>query len=718
MYNNLDTSGNLDYQEVKNLKDIIDNLKLQILNGIKVRSRVQEASLGEIPSSYLLGKLKSNNKKKLMSKIVAEDNIDDAFIQGDLLDETDKINEYVYKYYKKLYSKGGTNEDLQNEFLNLIDTKLLDEDNDMLTEEITIDEIEKVIETTSNNKSPGIDGIPYEFYKTFWETIKNEIYQIIQGILTYNLSYTQKTAVITLNPKDESTDLLTNWRPTSLTTCDYKIFTKIIANRLKLVIPNVISPEQYCCPDRSIVDCNTIVRDIVNYCSNENVPGAIINLDWSKAFDRVDIEFLKKVMGRLGFSQTFITWIEIAYADIQSTVMVNGILTEAFTVQRGIRQGCPLSMLLYALFQEALYIAFKKNNIIKCIDFPNQEKLIVLGYADDTSLFPKNDESIIEIDNIIKKFENATGAKLNRNKKTKIYGLGSWNDRTNWPLDWLKCDINSFKTLGIIFSNDYTTAINENWNQALSAIQVKIRTIQNRKLSMYQKAIITNCILLSKLWYIAHIYPLPESVSKKINKEIFEYIWGIKNNPVKRNTLTLPKEKGGLGVINIAFKAKSILVNTFMKAFVNPDQITFMMDYYNIIRIGQLFNKPMNMHNVAYNGTVYYNQIVETIRKCVHCPKFPHIDSKTIYTHLVPIKKPRIEYLYDNSIFKWKSIWKNIAFKFIQVNKREIVFKYMHEILPTRKRMSIIEQGCSNVIFVVLKNQISTLHISARSTSL
>ena len=65
---------------------------------------------------------------------------------------------------------------------------------------------------------------------------------------------------------------------------------------------------------------------------------------------------------------------------------------------------------------------------------PNQEKLIVLGYADDTNLFPEDDTSIIEINNIIIKFENATGAILNRDKKTKIYGLGSWNNRTNWPL--------------------------------------------------------------------------------------------------------------------------------------------------------------------------------------------------------------------------------------------------------------------------------------------
>ena len=123
----------------------------------------------------------------------------------------------------------------------------------MLTEGIELEEVEKVIVTTPNNKSPGIDGIPYEFYKVFWDIIKIEIHLIIQGILTYNMSKSQKTAIITLNPKDECNDLLTNWRPISLTTCDYNFFTKIISNRLKLIIPHVISPEQYCCPDKSIL---------------------------------------------------------------------------------------------------------------------------------------------------------------------------------------------------------------------------------------------------------------------------------------------------------------------------------------------------------------------------------------------------------------------------------------------------------------------------------
>ena len=286
------------------------------------------------------------------------------------------------------------------------------------------------------------------------------------------------------------------------------------------------------------------------------------------------------------------------------------------------------------------------------------QKMIVLGYADDTNLFPKDDLSIIEINNIIIKFENATGAVLNRNKKTKIYGLGSWNNRQTWPLTWLKSEADSFKSLGIIFSNNYTTAVTENWNQALSAIQTKIRTIQCHKLTMYQKTVITKSVILSKLWYIAHIYPLPESMAKKINKEIFEYIWGMKNNPINRDTLVQPRERGGLGVININLKSNCILTCTFIKAFNNSSQIRFMMEYYNIIRIEQLFDKSANLPNVSYNGSVYYNQIVDTIRKCIRCPKFPYINSKMIYEHLLPIEKPRIESIYDNSLFRWKSIWK------------------------------------------------------------
>ena len=184
----------------------------------------------------------------------------------------------------------------------------------------------------------------------------------------------------------------------------------------------------------------------------------------------------------------------------------------------------------------------------------------------------------------------------------------------------------------------------------------------------------------------------------------------MKNNPIKRSTLTQPKERGGLGLIDIALKSKCILTSTFIKSFNNPDQITFMMEYYNNIRIAQVFNKQANMPNVAYNGTEYYNQIVDIIRSCIHCPKFPKISSKSIYEYRLPIENPRIESMYDNSIFNWKTIWRNISFKYIQINEREIVYKYMHEILPTKKRMASIGQGSSECKFCGMEE--SNIHIS------
>ena len=118
--------------------------------------------------------------------------------------------------------------------------------------------------------------------------------------------------------------------------------------------------------------------------------------------------------------------------------------------------------------------------------------------------------------------------------------------------------------------------------------------------------------------------------AKKIIKEIYEYVWGMKNNPINRHTLSLPKEKGGLGLHNVVIKANCILANTFLKAYNSAYTLKFMMHYYNIIRTGPLFNSSVHLNKVHYVGTQYYSQIIETIIKCLHIPKFPDINSKTM----------------------------------------------------------------------------------------
>ena len=123
--------------------------------------------------------------------------------------------------------------------------------------------------------------------------------------------------------------------------------------------------------------------------------GAVVNLDWEKAFDRVNWDLLVKTMNKMGFPDLIIRWIMNLYKNIQSVCLINGFLTKPFKIERGIRQGCPLSMIVYVIFQESLYKAIEKCEQIMSPEI-NVNKEKILGYADDTSGFLKDDQSILD----------------------------------------------------------------------------------------------------------------------------------------------------------------------------------------------------------------------------------------------------------------------------------------------------------------------------------
>ena len=599
----------------------------------------------------------------------------------------------------------------QEEFLNCLEPKIGDLENEILTKPLDLDDIYEALNSTQNHKSPGIDGLPYEFYKTFWESIKYDVSQILNNILsTLSLTESQSLAIIVLHPKSGNAHLLSDWRPISLMTCDYKLLTKVFANRLKCLVPEVISREQYCCPGKTIVDCNLVMRDVLCYCNEHSIQGAVLTLDWSKAYDRLDHCFLYAALRKIGFSEHFVKIVKLFCSNAKSAVQINGNITETFNIGRGIRQGCPLSMILYVLFKEALYCYIKSHNSIKGLEMPNNNTLKILGFADDTNLFLRDNNSIREAMNAIAKFEKATGAILNK-EKTKIYGIGAWDNKIDWPLPWLQSQVTSFKSLGIIFSNNFELAVKLNWESVLSAIEIKTRIMQSTQQTIYQRAVILNCVIYSKLWYIAHLFPMPVLYANKIKRVSFNYIWGRKNyEPIKRSTLTMSKCEGGLGILDILYKSQSILVTSFIKLFLNESSITFMVEYYNFMRLGQLFNRYNSPNTVSYTGNVYYQQIVKIIQKCIHVRGFPELNAKKIYDTIMPNGKPMIETYHPN--YQWKEIWNNLTSKVILPKEREILFKFHHEVLPTKKRLKQMKKfNVLSVIIVGKRSQILILYM-------
>ena len=139
--------------------------------------------------------------------------------------------------------------------------------------------------------------------------------------------------------------------------------------------------------------------------------------------------------------------------------------------------------------------------------------------------------------------------------KTKIYGFGDWHGKMDWPVIGMKVEPNHFKTLGIIFSCNYDKALEDTWKQVITKIRRRIPLIKTRNLTIYQKVIIVNVLLASKIWYVAHVYPLPITFCNEIEREFLDFIFKRNYRPIKRVVLFNSKVLGGLGLINIELKA-------------------------------------------------------------------------------------------------------------------------------------------------------------------
>ena len=174
-------------------------------------------------------------------------------------------------------------------------------------------------------------------------------------------------------------------------------FIVIQAGRLLKVIHAVVHTDQTCgVPGRFIGENVAFLRDVVGYATDTNSPVAVLSLDQEKAFDRVDWSFMHSVLVSMGFGSSFVRWVKLFYTNVQSCVNVNGYLSPFFSLSHGVRQGCPLSQLLYVLVSEAFAVNIRANPRITGLSLPGAPAPLspISQYADDTSIIVTSDNSI------------------------------------------------------------------------------------------------------------------------------------------------------------------------------------------------------------------------------------------------------------------------------------------------------------------------------------
>ena len=216
-----------------------------------------------------MGKQSNNIYKPLISEIITECSLG-GFQQDFTLSNQGEISKYITSYYEDIYNEATIDENRQAWFLSFIDTSINDSDNEELIRYVSDEEILLIMKQFNLNKSPGIDGLPIEFYIRFFNVIKDEFCQVLRNsLISENLTESQRKALIILLYKGGDQKLISSWRPISLICVDTKILSKLIAHRVKKVLYKCISQEQYCGKEKSIVECNNTIRDLF-YFINEN----------------------------------------------------------------------------------------------------------------------------------------------------------------------------------------------------------------------------------------------------------------------------------------------------------------------------------------------------------------------------------------------------------------------------------------------------------------
>lgn len=265
------------------------------------------------------------------------------------------LESYLRQHYQELFAPNITSDESEA-FFNEI-PKLNEEVILSLEDPYIFEEFKLSTETMARNTAPGMDGLTPEFYNYFKSLIVPDLLEVFNNTHTNNQPFPRSwtTQVLKLLPKSGNTKDINNWRAISLCNTDYKIVMKAIANRLKVVIGDVVEIDQsYCIPGRTIYDNVMVAKYIFDYHDKMNLPLGMLTLDQSKAFDNVSHTFLFETLRQMNFPNSFIQIIKNFYSNSSIIIKHKGKLLSPIPFLKGIRQGCPLSGMLYSIVIETL----------------------------------------------------------------------------------------------------------------------------------------------------------------------------------------------------------------------------------------------------------------------------------------------------------------------------------------------------------------------------
>ena len=275
----------------------------------------------------------------------------------------------------------------------------------------------------------------------------------------------------------------------------------------------------------------------------ENIPGSMIFIDFQKAFDSLEWNFLFSCLEAFGFGPEFIWWVRTLYHNIESCFINNGLATDFFSLERGVRQGDPLSPYFFVVAVETLALAIRQNPEIIGIKIGGEETKL-FQYADDTTAVLSDIDSAQALFNLLEVFKNLSGLVINSSKLTEC---GSGRLEIKLGIKWPDEPI---KALGVHYSYDIKLLHEKNFIEILDSVKKRINIWSSRGLSIYGKVTIIKSLIIPKFVFISWLLMVLKEIVKELNQMIFKFLWKGTDKVTRLSTIN-EYENGGLKMIDL-----------------------------------------------------------------------------------------------------------------------------------------------------------------------
>ncbi|KAG0782877.1 hypothetical protein G6F21_010864 [Rhizopus arrhizus] len=424
--------------------------------------------------------------------------------------------------------------------------------------------------------SSGPDGLPYEILNLIvtFEPFHSLIYCVYNDALDHGIfPATWDESLMSLLPKKGDLTQMKNYRPIPLVNTDTKIFARLVNSRIMRVSRKIVNENQLgFIPGRYIAENGMITQVIMEHAacqSSSDDKSLALLLDQEKAYDRINLHYLEQVMLTWGFPASIVNSIITMLANNRIKINVNGFISADVFKRRGLKQGDPISPILYNLALEPFLRSVLQDSTYSGYTMDLQPHLVtggstdtsvnvkILCYADDTLVFIKNLQDLSRLKHHIEVYSRSSNARINYNKVETI-SLSGRDHSSYWGRDLTDMNIPRIHLPTnpdpIVYLGFPLIQSSLQRRTFMSQFTNKIKQIallhSTRSLSILGRATIVNSLILSMCWYLFRVTPITKADISKIRSVVSKFMNQGIFPRIKWTILTLPKHLGGLNLID------------------------------------------------------------------------------------------------------------------------------------------------------------------------